>query len=245
MLSVSVPLFLWNHIQEEFNRFHRSDPSFPEHYSRRVTKKEEQWKWERGWKITLHVSAIRHGRFWTYKGLLSIPFYYSKFEVFSFNNTLRTKQWGFSRNYLAWSFIPCCQVTNNGKTNLDTSRKYNLHCSSYDILSVLQEGPYNLFHRVPLMFFGFVSAFSRKGYHYSFVPRIPPRMLQSLTCWPFRLSLIHCTKSTGGECSVQRGKLHCPAILSHAYFRKWLQLFYSPYHNPRVQNSDPDTVVEV
>jgi hypothetical protein len=44
MLSVSGSLFLWNHIQEEFNRFHRSDPSFPEHYSGRVTKKEEQWK---------------------------------------------------------------------------------------------------------------------------------------------------------------------------------------------------------
>jgi hypothetical protein len=57
------------------------------------------------------------------------------------------------------------------------------------------------------------------------VPQSPPRMLLSLTCWPFRLSLIHCTKSTGGECAAQRGKLHCPAILPHAHCRKWLQLF--------------------
>jgi len=90
---------------------------------------------------------------------------------------------------------------------------------------MLWERPYNLFHRIPLLFVGFVSTFSRKGYHYSIVPQIPPRMLQSLTCWPFRLSLIHCTKSTGGECAAQRGKLHCSAILPHAHCRKWLQLF--------------------
>lgn len=118
---------------------------------------------------------------------------------------------------------------------MDTSRKYHRRCSSYDILSAVQRGPYNLFHRVPLMFFGFVSAFSRKGYHYSIVPQIPPRMLQSLTCWPFRLSLIHCTMPTGGECSAQRGKLHCPTILSHACCRKWLQLFL--FSLPRSQCS--------
>lgn len=90
---------------------------------------------------------------------------------------------------------------------------------------MLWERLYNLFHRIPLLFVGFVSTFSRKGCHYSIVPQIPPRMLRSLICWPFRLSLIHCTKSTGGECAAQRGKLHCSAILPHAHCRKWLQLF--------------------
>jgi hypothetical protein len=106
LFSVCLSVSLWNHIQKEFNRrsaakncSHRSEPSFPEHCSERGTTKEAHRKWEGKWKITLHVSAIKHEAFELIKGFSLFLFITRNFKYIALTLTLEQTR-GFSRNSL-------------------------------------------------------------------------------------------------------------------------------------------------